>query len=427
MPLDLLTRLDPLRRVRCPFCFGKFAAFELHLRCDSPACETDFARMVPDPILAKALHGTAAVNGAAALRSPWWVDPVNDPRRGVRRRLDWFLMPDALECPHCKHQAERRLCPHCHQWLPDDVLTRRWGHISVFGPQSVGKTTYLTVLLEELDRRVGPERGVLLEPLTDDVRERFKHEYRDVTYGSSWTGVGEADAAGFGRHSHAPTPRIELNRRVLSPFVFRVKRRAAKSPGPLLSFSDMAGEDWEMNITNLRREAGHLIRHARGLLLLIDPLRLPQVAHDARINLTEKERLVPPADYREDLSKLAGFFPKMPSRTPLAICLNKLDRWGSLVGEGTTLHDVARSAPTGEPVDERIDRLVHEEVKSALRRWGQMSFLEHLAIDFPNHRFFACSALGDAASADESQPQPLPTPLLVERPVLWLLSQQKLI
>jgi hypothetical protein len=34
MPLDWLTRLDPLRRVRCPFCFERFAACELHLRCN---------------------------------------------------------------------------------------------------------------------------------------------------------------------------------------------------------------------------------------------------------------------------------------------------------------------------------------------------------------------------------------------------------
>jgi hypothetical protein len=67
---------------------------------------------------------------------------------------------------------------------------------------------------------------------------------------------------------------------------------------------------------------------------------------------------------------------------------------------------------------------VHDEVQSALRRWDQLSFLEHLAIDFPNHRFFACSALGDAAQTSEDLPQPLPTPLLVERPVLWLLEKQ---
>jgi hypothetical protein len=47
-----------------------------------------------------------------------------------------------------------------------------------------------------------------------------------------------------------------------------------------------------------------------------------------------------------------------------------------------------------------------------------------VAINFPNHRFFACSALGDAAPAREDLPQPLPSPLLVERPVLWLLRQQ---
>ena len=59
-----------------------------------------------------------------------------------------------------------------------------------------------------------------------------------------------------------------------------------------------------------------------------------------------------------------------------------------------------------------------------MRRWGALGFLEYITLNFPNHRFFACSALGDAAQPREDLPQPLPTPLLVERPVLWLLQRQ---
>jgi hypothetical protein len=426
MALDLWTRLDPLRRVRCPYCFERFPAFELHLRCANPACETDYSRMVDDPILARALNGSARGGPVAALRSAWWVAPPADARRGFRRHLDWFVMPAALDCPNCGRPTDQHLCPRCHQALPDSAVTRRGGHITIFGPQSVGKTTYMTVLLEELDQRVGPERGLILEPLTDEIRERFKREYRDITYGSSQLGVGEDAVGDLSRHSHYPTPSVEINRRVLHPLVYVIKRRDSHRPQPLLSFSDMAGEDWEMKAPLLRREGGHLIREARGLLFIIDPLRISEVAHDPRIQLTEKERMVPPADYREDLSKLASFYGRTPVRTPLAICLNKIDRWGRLLAEGTMLHEVSRSVPSRAP-DRGLDQLVHDEVESALRRWGQVSFLEHLAIDFPVHRFFACSALGDAAQIREDMPQPLPTPLLVERPVLWLLDRQGII
>ena len=54
-------------------------------------------------------------------------------------------------------------------------------------------------------------------------------------------------------------------------------------------------------------------------------------------------------------------------------------------------------------------------------------FLEHVETNFPIHRFFAISALGDAAPDRDDAPQPLPTPLLIERPVLWLLEQQRLL
>ena len=338
MPLDLLTRLDPLRRVQCPYCFERFAAFEMHVKCDSPACESDFTSQVEDPILTRTYFGP---NADSAMRGPWWIDPREDPRRGFRRHLDWLMLPGALDCPNCERPTDCRLCPRCHQRLPEAAITGHPGHVCIFGPQSVGKTTFMTVALHEFDHRVGPESGVLLEPIDDEVRRRYRQEYHDVTYGSGLEGVGVGQGGDVTRQAHMPTPPLEVNRRVLMPLVYRVKRRGRSGVEPLLSFSDLAGEDWEMNFSILRREAGHLIRFAKGLLLLIDPLRLPVVAGDPRLQLTPKEATVPAADYRDDLSKLAGFFDRTPIKVPLAICLNKLDRWGPLMEPGTTLHEVA--------------------------------------------------------------------------------------
>lgn len=147
---------------------------------------------------------------------------------------------------------------------------------------------------------------------------------------------------------------------------------------------------------------------------------------DPRVELTEKERVATPATYGDGVTKLAGFFRRTPARVPLPICLNKLDRWGPLLEPGSALHEIASPAPAGR-ADEGRDDLIYEEARSALRRWGQMSFLEHLAIDFPAHRLLACSVLGDAAQGRDDAPQPLPTPLLVDRPILWLLRRQGLL
>ena len=199
--------------------------------------------------------------------------------------------------------------------------------------------------------------------------------------------------------------------------------RSSRADRPtLLSFFDTAGEDWEMNIELLRSEARYL-GQARGLLFLLDPLRIPEVAHDARLVLTEKERLVPAADYLNDARKLATFFRRTPVKTPLAIVLNKLDRWGPLMNAGTLMREISTVVPTDE-VNHGLDATLHEELRTALRRWGMSGFLEHVEQHFPNHRFFAVSALGDAAPSREDAPQPLPTPILVERPVLWLLRKQ---
>ena len=428
MPLDLWTRLTPLRRVRCPFCFERFPACASHLRCDNHDCKTDFTRMVDDPILSHALNGRRASGAAgSSLRGPWWVDPRRDPRRGFRRHLDWLFLPMEVECPKCGRPARLRLCPRCHSPLPDAAVTLGAGHIAIFGPQSVGKTTYVTVLLHELDHRVGPEAGFVLDPLTDEVRDRYEREYHEPTYGGSRFGIGEdlnGDAPSF-RRSHSATPSLETNRGVLRPLVFRLTRRgkrgAGAQPTAMLSFFDTAGEDWEMNLDLLRSEARY-IGEARGLLFLLDPLRIRAVAHDPRIALTDKERHVPAADYLSDARKLATFFPRTPVNVPLAIVLNKLDRWGKLLPPGTRLREWAVGVPDARETG--LDQTVHDEVESILRHWGATGFLEYVAMTFPNHRFFASSALGDAATDRDDLPQPLPTPLLVERPVLWLLRQQ---
>ena len=236
MPLDWLTRLDPLRRIRCPFCFETFAACEMHLRCDDHYCKTDFGKMIDDPILSKALNGPrfGDANGAT-LRSPWWVDPRADARRGSRRHLDWMVLPDSLNCPNCKKPTDVRLCPRCHSRLPDSVVTLDAGHIAIFGPQSVGKTTYVTVLIHELEHRVGPARGFTLDPLTDEIRERYDREYHEMTYGAAQFGVGEDPDGESYRRSHFATPSIETNRRILQPLVYRVTSRKgpkkARPPG----------------------------------------------------------------------------------------------------------------------------------------------------------------------------------------------------
>src|SRR5262249_53225542 len=154
------------------------------------------------------------------------------------------------------------------------------GHIAIFGPQSVGKTTFITVLIHELDHRVGPQEGFILEPLTDEIRERYEREYHETTYGGSQFGIGEDLNADGYRRSHSATRSIETSRGVLQPLVYRLTRsKGGRRASTLLSCFDTAGEDWEMNIDLLRGEARYL-GLARGLLFLIDPLRIREVAHD---------------------------------------------------------------------------------------------------------------------------------------------------
>ncbi|HEU5115280.1 MAG TPA: hypothetical protein VFT74_01245, partial [Isosphaeraceae bacterium] len=220
----------------------------------------------------------------------------------------------------------------------------------------------------------------------------------------------------------------EDNPEILRPLIFRLTHQAnGRRKSTLLSFFDCAGEDWESRSESFRGEAQYMTQ-ASGLLFLVDPLRIEAVASDSRLTLTHKELSARPANYADDIRHLGSFFElkgrKLPSKVPLAVCLNKLDRWGPLMPPGTLLSEVATSVPGASPLPSNLDENVHEEVKAAIERWTGESFSRQLELKFPNHRFFAVSSLGDAAQTDEETPLALPTPLLVDRPILWLLKQQ---
>ncbi len=428
MPLDWLTRLDPLRRIDCPVCLRRFALFQMHLRCDK-ACQAAHQYTKPDPILTRALQGVhASADPSAALLSVWWTDPTADASRGLRRFLDWIVLPSSLRCAVCKQPAEARLCPHCHAHLSDTILDDAVGHIAIFGPQSVGKSTLITVLIHELAESIGPQHGFVFDPLNDETARRYEYDYRPKVYGERERSLAEAHNPAYLAHGHQATPPSAENPEILRPLVYQLtKGSGSRLRTALLSFFDCAGEDWETRNESFQGEAAYM-NQARGLLFLIDPLRIEKVASEPGITLTHKELSAKPASYADDIRHLGSFYEsrgqRLPSRTPLAICLNKLDRWGPLLGKDTLLRELAEGVPGASPLPANLDQLIHEEVRAALRQWVGDAFQQQLQLKFPNHRFFACSALGDAASEDEDEPLSLPTPLLVDRPILWLLRQQ---
>ena len=360
MPLDWLTRLDPLRRIRCPFCFEAFAACEMHLRCDDHYCKTDFSRMIDDPILSQALNGPrfGDANGATLAEPLVGRPPARRPPRPGDATSTGWSCPTRSNAPTARSRPTSGSAPAATAQvagLGRDPRRRSHRHLR----PAVGRQDHLRHGPDPRTRAPGrPGPGVHARPAhrRDPRALRARIPRDDLRRGGQF-GVGEDPDGESYRRSHFATPSIETNRRILQPLVYRVtsrKGKKGKTAGTLLSFFDTAGEDWEMNIDLLRGEARYL-GQARGLLFLVDPLRIREVALDRRLKLTEKEVRVPPADYLNDARKLATFFGRTPVKTPLAICLNKLDRWGKLMEPGTVLNTLATSVPdeAARPLDRR--------------------------------------------------------------------------
>ncbi len=180
-------------------------------------------RSSPRPSTAR---GSPATSTGSTLRSPWWVDPRLDAsaRLPPPPRLDG---PARLAHLPELQEADRRpaLPP-----LPQPACPTPWSRSTPgTSPSSArsrsARRRYVTVLIHELEHRVGPARGFTLDPLTDEIRERYEREYHEMTYGGGQFGVGEDPDGESYRRSHFATPSIETNRRILQPLVYRVTSR----------------------------------------------------------------------------------------------------------------------------------------------------------------------------------------------------------
>ena len=123
---------------------------------------TPTSSFVPGHLLVHFKHGTSAGAQAATLHGVGASDAgsirdlgvqIVDVPAGAEQRVAAALLRTGKVA-----FAEPDGVVHATAVPNDSAITLDPGHIAIFGPQSVGKTTYITVLIHELDHRVGVDR-----------------------------------------------------------------------------------------------------------------------------------------------------------------------------------------------------------------------------------------------------------------------------
>lgn len=377
----------------CPYCFEAYRLKDTPFRCASPAGR---CRPEPDEVRAKAWDDNAPLERVL-------------PADGRFRR--------EARCGECGQATHKRLCPRCHMELPHTVGKFPHYIFAVVGAKEAGKSHYLAVLIDQIRRELGPALDMLLEPLNDYTVRRYREDFHQPL---------------FQKHRTISATHSALaDRRVQLPLVYTLTfsgkdllgRRRIRSVVTLVFF-DTAGED--LNDEDTIATVNKYIYHSHGIILLLDPLQLP----DVRARLEGCAPLpgvnTETADILTRMTRLVLAGRKLPADamipSPLAVAFSKFDAVEPLVDPQLQLN---ASADHRAGFDVADFDAVSAEMQALLARWDGGPLVHQVRTHYRRYGFFGLSALGCNPHGDQQVPRVMPR--RVEDPFLWLLHQHGLI
>lgn len=308
--------------------------------------------------------------------------------------------------------------PECGKRVPRFIETNADIIIGVVGPKGVGKSQYITVLINLLESELTREFGLTLTSATDETTKIFDNNYRTL----------------YDRLEVIPetlqlAANVELGG---EPQIFYLNkaRSILGNKSVTLIFYDTAGEDLHDMKNIMSTKISRYLAHATGIIYLVDPLQtetvrrrlilngtLPEMGDDVTGNLNLISRII---------RETRGIKPNEMINTKLAVVLTKCDVLMKEAGAGESeiVFDTNSSihVPRKQSVyDEDNIRLVSKEVEEYIHLITRGRFAQHVTGNYRSHMYFMASALGQNPNGPKLNHEP--TPFRVEDPMIWLLKE----
>lgn len=394
--------------LRCPRCLRASDPRAQYFRCEgSCAREPDLA--------------------LTYLRSPGATDPgqmivdrpvfVHERQARVERRTEVLEPPvDTALCPRCQQASQRHVCPQCHTDLPPHWWSADVLGVVMIGARSSGKTTYLSELIDHLERVVLPGMGGHLQPIDPASQAKLDEHRAGYRKGRLAQGTQSAGAE--------PA--------VLRPMIASLGHVPGGRQRTLALF-DVAGED--MSRAETVRPYAPALAGADLIVLLIDPLQLNGVREWVQGTVP----LPPQGDSALTVVGNAIQEIRRLTNTPVdrlaprvAVVIGKFD--GLQAAARATGSSVSRLIGPGNrlwqdpyAVDRSLylepdGRRVHDEVRALLLAMNEHT-LVHLvenSFEVGHVRYFAVSSLGHGPRGRQLS-EAGASPQRVGDPLRWLL------
>jgi Double-GTPase 2 len=374
----------PQMRMACPYCYEPFYRWQILFQCSGKASRIG-KQCAPasDPAYAARFGDVAQL-------------PVFSSSWRQRKAIH----------PPCAEKTWFRVCPRCHHRLPADFERVPSRMVAVVGARDSGKTAMLTVLIRELNGKIGDRLGLTVWPADEETRRAYG-AYEQVIYSDDSVPYGTVPVG-----THGTT---------LAPMVFAIaarrkgRRRAKRT---LLSFFDTAGEDLRTR-ESVERNAQYL-RSADAILLLLDPLqteggRESAVGHEGAYAAPDEAFSV----LQRITELIQGGKYVLRVHKPLAIALSKVDMfWPRL----SPVSPLRRPEPELDGFATKDGAAVQSEVQRLLREWDGRKILDFVAANYTRSHYFGFSALGHAPAGAQLTGSGV-RPYRVVDPFVWLLTQ----
>lgn len=320
-----------------------------------------------------------------------------------------------VKCNGCNKIANKILCPVCESHLPNDMLSTPNLLFSIVGVSGSGKTNYITVMLEELNK-VNSGLRIALSYQNQETRNIHRQNFRLI----------------YEEHKKPQaTPSGDI-----PPQIWRIKnlnRQRGNMVGTYtFSIFDGAGEDHE-NMDVYSTQCRY-IAVSEAIMLVIDPMILQSVKRSLDKDVYDKSVsfVGDPADKNSGdvvnnlatyIKGIGGIHVNKKIDVPVAVIFTKMD----------ALMNDFRNRPVSQPsphVEQGYFqysdcRAVDNDIKSWLIANGESSFITALEANFREFTFFGVSSYG---TVPKSKNELAPVhPHRVLDPIFWFFSIKKFI
>lgn len=390
----------------CPFCFNKEDLYKVEFRCanDPRKCPPE-----PDTVYSDFRKISPAKNLSRVIKIP--------PPTGGRDKLKSLKMPRETHCPNCREKTSIRICPVCHSELPYTIGDYKDLTFAVIGTKEAGKSHYISVLLNKIMNDIGEGFDSNLQPLNDETIRRFRDDFYNPVFRKHETIM----ATRSGRADNSVKVPLIYTLSFMGKGIFSKKK--IKDVATIVFF-DTAGEDLDAEDTMTTENK--YIYNSSGIILLMDPLQLPEV----RAQLPSETPLPSENSEIEDvISRTAKLIRKAKKLKqtqlidiPLALAFSKIDAIEPILDPSSSLKYPSKHVDRFDMSD--FDS-VCSEMESLIKEWRGGGLLQQLRHNFKNYGFFGLTALG--CNPHGTQKIPKLRPHRVEDPFLWLLKQHRMI